>query len=124
MAESTSPSPATLDANAIATLLRIGGGDAAFVQEMVQIFLEDTPPRLAEIEQGLARADLVAVTKAAHSVKGGASNFGATEFRALAEQLEHRSKAGDAAALPEIFAALQVEYPRVVVALRALGSAA
>lgn len=110
---------AVLDPVALDTLKRIGGGDVAFVQEMVQIFLEDTPPRLEEIERGLARGDLVAISKAAHSVKGGASNFGATHFRGIAEQLEHRSKAGEAEPLAELFAQLKTEYPRVVAALQA-----
>lgn len=117
----TSPqTPAVLDPNALDTLRRIGGGDVEFFAEMVQIFLEDSPPRLREISAALARGDVVAVYKAAHSLKGGASNFGAVEFRALAEKLEHAGKAGDVAALPGIFAALDAEYPRVVAALQAL----
>ncbi|HYD83286.1 MAG TPA: Hpt domain-containing protein, partial [Opitutus sp.] len=82
-----------------------------FLREIVTIYLEDTPQRIAELEQALGVADVAKFTRAAHSVKGSSSNVGAMVVRNVAEQLEHQSKQGldDVASL---LASLKIEFAR------------
>ncbi len=96
------PTP-ILDQEAIDNLRALDpdGGDA-FLREIVGIFLEDAPLRIAEIDQSLAAGDTPTFIRAAHTIKGASSNVGAAALRAVAEQLEHRAKKdglGDVAAL-------------------------
>jgi HPt (histidine-containing phosphotransfer) domain-containing protein len=69
-------------------------GDEAFLQEIIDIFLSDTPTRIDELRRALATRDVRTFARAAHSIKGSASNLGAEPLRALAATLEH--DAGDA----------------------------
>ena len=81
------PKP-VLDPAAIEALRALNPGDDSFFRDLVQIFLDDSPQRIAEIEQALARGDTRQLTLAAHSLKGSSSNFGADRLRSLSEQLE------------------------------------
>src|SRR4051812_49063998 len=63
-----------------------------FLREIVGIFLDDTPRRFAELEESLAAGDANRFSRAAHSIKGSASNLGASLLRAAAERLELRAR--------------------------------
>lgn len=94
-----------------------------FLREIVAIYLEDTPLRIAELEQSLATADRSKFTRAAHSIKGSSANLGAMSVRAVAEQLEHQSSkqglddvAALLVALKSEFARAQTEFAKLVAA--------
>jgi signal transduction histidine kinase/CheY-like chemotaxis protein len=63
-----------------------GGSDA--VKEMAQLFLDELPKRLAEIHRGLSERDTKGLQRAAHTLKGNASIFAATQVVLAAERLE------------------------------------
>lgn len=65
-----------------------------FLTELIDIFLADTPVRLRELAAATAAADLATATRAAHSIKGSAGNFGAATLSSLAMEVEHAAKAG------------------------------
>jgi len=67
------------------------GGDA-FLREVIDIFKDDTPLRIQELRSSLAAGDQPTFTRAAHSVKGSSANIGAARLRALAADLETRSR--------------------------------
>jgi HPt (histidine-containing phosphotransfer) domain-containing protein len=84
-------------------------GDEVFLQEIIDIFLSDTPKRIDELRRALAARDLRTFARAAHSIKGSASNLGAEPLRALAASLEHDARdtiPADAAARIEALANL------------------
>ncbi|HYP15637.1 MAG TPA: Hpt domain-containing protein [Opitutus sp.] len=83
-----------------------------FLREIVTIYLEDTPLRLAELDQSLAANDVPKFTRAAHSVKGSSANLGAMAVRAVAEQLEHQSAKEGLAHVAGLVAALKTEFAR------------
>ncbi|MFT3831094.1 MAG: Hpt domain-containing protein [Opitutaceae bacterium] len=118
MSDSLLPPP--IEPAAIANLRAIGGGDAGFVAEIVQMFREDTPPNLEELAACATRRDPERLAKLAHGLKGSAANFGARHFRTLAERIEAMAKSGDLTAAPAAVAALHAEYERVIAALEAL----
>lgn len=86
-------SPPVLDQEAVANLRSLSPDDGdVFLKEILGIFLEDTPARIAELHASKERGDTVSFTRAAHSIKGSSSNVGALELRAAAERLESHSK--------------------------------
>lgn len=110
-----------IDPQAIANLRELNPDDNdAFLREIVDIFLEDTPQRIAELDVSLASNDIPRFTRAAHSIKGSSSNVGAMALRAVAEQLEHQSKASGLSGLEPTLASLKSEYERVVAEIRRL----
>jgi len=92
-------------------------GEQSFLAEMIQIFFEDSPPRLAALRTALARGDAEEVTDVAHALKGSCANFGAQTLERLCRGLESCGRSGRLdgadALLEEVFA----EYARVRAAL-------
>ncbi|HNW40561.1 MAG: Hpt domain-containing protein [Opitutaceae bacterium] len=87
------PSLPIIDPSAIENLRELNPGDNdEFLREVAVIYLEDTPERLAELEECLASGDVPRFTRAAHSIKGSSANMGAMVLREIAEKLEHQSK--------------------------------
>jgi HPt (histidine-containing phosphotransfer) domain-containing protein len=83
-----------------------------FLREITGIFLEDTPLRIAELEQSLAAGDVSKFTRAAHSIKGSSSNLGAMTLRAAAEKLEHQSQRAGLANVAPLMSEVKVEFAR------------
>ncbi|HEY9249573.1 MAG TPA: Hpt domain-containing protein [Rariglobus sp.] len=82
-----------VDLEAIANLRALSPDDGdAFLKEILTIFIDDTPARIAELHSHLASGNAAGFVRAAHSIKGSSSNVGALELRAIAERLEHHSR--------------------------------
>lgn len=97
-----------IDSEAIENLRALNpDDDDAFLKEIIGIFLEDTPQRIAELKECLAGFDQPRFTRAAHSIKGSASNLGATHVRAIAEKLEHQSRNSGLNGLEELLGSLE-----------------
>lgn len=107
------PEPSAIDPQAIENLRALNPGDNdEFVREIAGIFLEDTPIRIAELEQSLAAGDTPKFVRAAHSIKGSSSNLGATGLRAAAEKLEHQSRDHGLNDVTALIAEIKVEFDR------------
>ena len=111
-----------LDPAAIATLRELSPGDPEFLRELITIYLEDTPKRLAEVESALAKSDVQLLVRAAHTIKGSSGNFGATPLAKLAQEIEAHGKSGNFAAATSALPAFKAEYARVNAALRQLAA--
>lgn len=110
-----------IDLQAIENLRSLNPDDNdAFLRELTGIFLEDTPKRLAELDANLASGDVGAFTRAAHSIKGSASNLGATQLRSAAEKLEHHSRKEGLTGVAEMIAAIKAEFAQASEALKKL----
>ena len=111
--------PLIIDPQAIENLRALTpGDDDAFLREIVGIFLEDTPKRIAELEQSLSGNDPLRFTRAAHSIKGSSSNLGAMALRAVSERLEHQSKQTGLTGVEALLAELKTEFARAATELR------
>ena len=64
----------------------------SMTQEVIELFLNDTPPRLAAMRAAAGAGDAEALTKAAHALKGGAGNIGAKAIQQHADALEAASR--------------------------------
>lgn len=80
-----------VDGAALDRLLRIGG--QSFLLEMIRLFLENAPQRLAAARIALEQGDHQGLYRAAHSLKSTAGNLGAHRLQAASERLEARAVA-------------------------------
>jgi HPt (histidine-containing phosphotransfer) domain-containing protein len=102
-----------IDPQAIENLRALNPGDNdEFVREIAGIFLEDTPLRIAELDQSLAAGDTTKFTRAAHSIKGSSANLGANAVRAVAEKLEHQSRTQGLDSVNPLVTELKSEFSR------------
>ncbi len=92
-------------------------GEQSFLAEMIQIFFEDSPPRLAGLRSALARGDAAEVTDVAHALKGSCSNFGAQDLERLCKALESAGRSGQLDGADALLEELFAEYARVRAAL-------
>jgi HPt (histidine-containing phosphotransfer) domain-containing protein len=113
------PAPLVIDPQAIENLRALNPGDNdEFLREIAGIFLEDTPQRIAELNQSLAAGDVAKFTRAAHSIKGSSANLGATALRAAAEQLEHQSRTAGLTSVAALVSAISEEFARAELELK------
>ncbi len=68
--------------------------DWDFFTEVVEVFFEDYPRLMDNLEQGLAQGDGDGLMRAAHSLKGMLRNFQAEDAAEIAFELEKKGKAG------------------------------
>jgi len=115
------PDLPVIDLQAIENLRSLNPGDNdEFLREIAGIFLEDTPLRIAELEQSLAVGDLAKFTRAAHSIKGSSANLGTLALRAVAEKIEHQARTGGIAAGAGLVPAIRTEFERAAAELAKL----
>ena len=84
--------------------------DDAFLKDIIGIFLEDTPQRIAELKQCLTAYDQPKFTRAAHSIKGSASNLGANHVRSVAEEIERQSRNSGLSDMEPLITKLESEF--------------
>ena len=92
----TVPDLSPIDPDAIANLRELNPGDnGEFLREIIGIYIEDTPKRIADLKACLASGDTSAFTRAAHTIKGSSANVGARRSRswpsALSSSPERRA---------------------------------
>jgi HPt (histidine-containing phosphotransfer) domain-containing protein len=113
----------TIDQDAIANLRELNPGDGGeFLREIIGIYVEDTPKRIADLKACLASGDVTTFTRAAHTVKGSSANVGAQVLKAIAERLEHISRKDGLGSVAPLIADCEAEFGRVTVELRKLSS--
>ncbi len=115
------PDIPVIDLQAIENLRALNPGDEdEFLREIVQIFLADTPQRIAELEQSLTAGDVPKFARAAHSVKGSSANLGAMALRSVAEKLEHHSRQSGLDGAPPMLIELKVQFAQAQLELKKL----
>ena len=107
---------AAIDPAVFAELQATAGAD--FVRELIDTFLEEAPPMLAELSDALGAGRAEAFRRAAHSLKSNASTFGAATLAAMARDLELQ---GLEAATPPGCAPQRLRVGCRVVDIRVLG---
>ena len=95
-------------------------GDRAFLADLVQIYLEESPAMLAAIQAAVAANDPKALQHAAHTLKGSVGNFGATAAFAAAFVLEGMGRQEEISGATAALAVLKQELARLQPALAAL----
>ena len=106
-----------LDASALARLRKLGG--EKLLSEMIALFLQHAPARLAAARAGNSGGDARAVERAAHSLTSTAANLGAVRVQRLARRVEELAGGGDLASAAQLLPDLEEELARAAALLRA-----
>jgi len=97
--------------------LRRMGNDRQLFQEMIELLKADAPPLLQAIQAAHQEGDCSRLHRAAHTLKGLASNFGAGRAVAGAAEVERLAKANHSSGLPAAMAELEESLDELIAAL-------
>jgi two-component system, sensor histidine kinase and response regulator len=93
-------------------------GDEKLLDEVIQIFLEESPKLLADLEHGLAEGNPEQVERTAHALKGELSYLGLSAASEKAKDLEQMGRRAELQRAPEVVSALQGEITAAAVEMR------
>ncbi len=93
--------------------------DVDLVGRMVELFFEDYPKYLIQVEEAIERGDAEGLRRAAHSLKTPVGTMSLGHALQRAQELEDMGKTGDLAQAPPVFTALEDEVERLKPALLA-----
>jgi len=99
--------------------LRHVEGDRDLLDEIIRIFADQCPRTMFEIQNAIRDADLSVLERAAHSLKGAASNLCAVGVTQSAAELEESARSGDSSRSREQFQALESEVEKLLRELEA-----
>jgi signal transduction histidine kinase/CheY-like chemotaxis protein len=116
------PAAKTASWNKTEALDRIGG-DEELLQDLCQIFLEESPKLLQKLQQAVAAGDSDGVMRAAHSLKGESSYLGAGGTSQAARQLEDMGRNQDLSHASKTLAVLEREVASLHLDLKDLAGA-
>ena len=105
------------DADSIAEGLR-SFGDAAVVTELIDLFLQDAPARLAQAREALAAGNAAGIGEAAHSLKGSARNLRAERLAQVCEALEQTGKLDEIGTAASTIGQAEAELRKVTTLLK------
>ena len=88
-------------------------GDTELVAELVDLFLEDLPRLMQEIEAAVATGDARALQRSAHTLKGAVGNFGAHPCFDASRELEYMGRDEELSGAADGFALLSSEMERL-----------
>jgi len=86
--------PEVLEQAALDSLLQAVGGDADFVDELIDTFIADVPQQLAELRAAVASGTAADAIRPAHTLKGTAGSIGARAVEAMSRSIEEAARAG------------------------------
>jgi HPt (histidine-containing phosphotransfer) domain-containing protein len=84
--------PQVVDDAVVAELETLEGGVLA---DLVTLFFDEAPESLSELAGAVDRADMGAVARMAHTLRGNSATLGAARVARIASELETTAKAGD-----------------------------
>jgi HPt (histidine-containing phosphotransfer) domain-containing protein len=96
--------------------LEVEGEDSILVK-LIDVFIDNSPRVLAEARQALSTRMSPHLERAAHTLKGSCSNFGAERMRAACERLERSAKDGNLENAASLIKEIENEFELVRLAL-------
>ncbi|MBY0525848.1 MAG: PAS domain S-box protein [Gemmataceae bacterium] len=111
--------PTASDFDYAASLERTGG-DAQLLGEMATLFAAEGPKLLREIRDAIARKDAALLERAAHTLRGSVSNFGAPAAVAAVGPLESMGRTGELEGASAAYERLELALQQLTKALMML----
>ena len=118
-AESARP---PVDTAVLTRLAESMGGDDAFVAELIDQFIADSPALVNAARRGFEAADAEEIRRAAHTLRSNAATVGASELADRSGRLEAAARAGTLDDGPAQVEAISEELARVHSALRTVSA--
>jgi CheY-like chemotaxis protein len=106
-----------LDPAALERLREMAGGDAAFVETMIESYLATSPPLLRRLRSSLESGDAPEMRMVAHTLKSGSADLGARALSALCARLEAMARSGTLEGATPLVAEAEDAYAQVEAAL-------
>jgi HPt (histidine-containing phosphotransfer) domain-containing protein len=88
------PDVPVFDERILTEVLETTGDDIAFVRELVETYLADTPAQLAAMTTAVESDDADALVRPAHTLKSSSATVGAMRLSSLARELEMAGRTG------------------------------
>lgn len=101
----------------LASLHDLAEGDVAFLTEVFETFMRETPQRIAAMHEAVAAEDVDRLKKIAHTLKGACSNLGAEPMVHICSRLESIATAEFVGRSTVWIEEVAAEFSRVKVAL-------
>ena len=112
--EENKESGKSVDQAVLARLRELNEDDEPdILTELIDLFLRDTPPRLAALKDAIKEGDAQALSQTAHTLKGSSANLGATRLAALNAELQSKASDGSLEDASRLLAQLDNEFERV-----------
>ncbi|MEQ8973974.1 MAG: PAS domain S-box protein [Coleofasciculus sp. C1-SOL-03] len=121
VAETTSDTSTTpaLDRQVLQDLREIAGDDfEGLIAEVIDSYLEDSPPRVQGIHRAIAHDDGKGLQQSAHALKSSSLTVGATGLAQLCAQIEALGEMGNLERAATVISQFDAEYERVIAALQ------
>ena len=93
-----------------------------FLVDLIDVYLADTPNRIAQMRGAVGGGETDALIREAHTLKSSCANVGAMRLSALAKQMEFDWRSGDFAGMAGDVRRFEDEFIQVKAALEALKS--
>ena len=93
-----------------------------FLVDLIDVYLEDTPNRIAQMRESVDGGDTDTLIREAHTLKSSSANVGAMRLSALAKQMELVWQTGNFAGMADDVQRFEDEFIQVKAALEALKS--
>jgi two-component system sensor histidine kinase/response regulator len=106
-----------LDADRLAVLRELDGGDGSLLNAVVSEFVGDSTRQLVDVSTALRQGDPKMVERTVHSLRGASANLGATTLADLCGELEALARAAALAMGPDLLESIRAEHGRVCSAL-------
>ena len=103
-------SEATLDRAALDRLVSLGG--MPLLRDMVRLFHDTAPEKIAAARQAQAAGDLSGVEKAVHPLKSSAAYVGAVRMSRLANEAQNDARDGRWQRIEELLTAIEEEFAK------------
>jgi HPt (histidine-containing phosphotransfer) domain-containing protein len=110
-----------LDPTVIDSLRQLTGeGEPEVVREVLTLFRDGAPARIAAIAGACCAGDAGALQRSAHEFKGASATIGAYRLQQCCRELEDAGRSGARDRGPALLEALDAEYARVNAAIAEL----
>jgi two-component system sensor histidine kinase/response regulator len=103
-----------LDPHALGELMEDGAGE---LSELIDLFIESAPKSITHMRLADEQSNSADLSRAAHTLKGSCSNFGAARLRELCAQIENAGYDGNMEGIGDLIALTERELQSVSTAL-------
>lgn len=100
--------------------LKMFEDDVEFLKELVEIFINDAPEHMSEIEEAVDSRNSSDLKKSAHKLKGAVANFGKNATTETAFKLETMGKENNLDGVEEVYGTLVKDVESLMNALKEL----
>jgi HPt (histidine-containing phosphotransfer) domain-containing protein len=89
-------------------------GEPDLIVELIDLYLEDAPRRLAVMQESLAKRNWLSVKWEAHSLRGSSGNLGALQMARICDEIEGIESGDLFPSIAALLNCLELELERVL----------